>query len=82
MSSKWVTVTKAEEVTPDILEAAESIFDGWYADEARIDWTDLLDRLEGAEYVDLGGRLDLGDSMSSPAVLKIKAHIRAYREQG
>ena len=29
----------------DLLAAAESVYDGWYADAGRIDWEDFLDRL-------------------------------------
>lgn len=55
-----------------IMEAAESIHDGWYS-EGRIDWEDFLDRLE--RYADV----DLGNSMDSPLIRRIKAHIRKYR---
>lgn len=74
----WTTVTAAEDVTEEILNAAESIFDGWYADEPRIDWEDFLDRLEGIP-LDNGTRLDLGRDMMSPAIKAIQKHIRAYR---
>lgn len=79
MNDKWTTVTTADQVTPEILEAAENIYDGWWANEPRIDWQDFLDRLDGAPLND-GSRLNLGDDMASPAITKIKAHIRAYRK--
>lgn len=60
----------------ELMEAAESIFDGWYADRTRIDWDDFLYRLECATDV------DLGSNMMSPQIARIKAHVRAYRRMG
>lgn len=59
-----------------ILKAAEEIFDGWYAEQARIDWDDFLHRLE--QHTDI----DLGSNMMSPAIRKIQSHVRAYRKLG
>lgn len=67
------------DVTDEILDAAESIFDGWFADGVRIDWHDFLDRLERVTLED-GSGLDLGGDMLSPAILRIKRHIAAYRK--
>lgn len=75
--TRWTTAEAAEDVTPEILEAAESIVNGWYAD-GRVDWQDFIDRLDGTPLDD-GTRLNLGDTMTSPAIRKIKAHVRAYR---
>ncbi len=58
----------------EIMDAAESIFDGWFADSARIEWDDFLDRLERHTDTDLGGDMD------SPLIRKIKRHIGAYRK--
>lgn len=59
----------------EILTAAEEIYSGWYAD-TRVDWTDFLDRLEEQTEV------DLGTSMDSDLIRKIKRHIRAYANNG
>lgn len=75
---QYTTVVGADDVTEEILDAAESIFDGWYADEPRIDWEDFLDRLDGIP-LENGTRLDLTSDMMAPAVKAIKAHIRKYR---
>lgn len=75
----WVTVTEADQVTEEILTAAEEIFTGWYARTNRIDWPEFLDRLDGQDFASLGGMLDLGNSLDTPAITKIKAHITAYR---
>ncbi len=57
----------------ELLKAAEEIYGGWYAD-SRIDWEDFLYRLEKqTEY-------ELGNSMDSPLIRRIKAHIREYRK--
>lgn len=60
--------------TPEILEAAEKLYDGWYAQSERIDWGDFIDRLE--RYADV----DLGSDMLSPTIKAIQKHIRAYRK--
>lgn len=80
MNAKLTTIIAAEEVTPEILEVAESVYDGWYADRGRVDWTDFLERLEKMVTFDDGTRLDLGESLTSPAILKVKRHIDAYRK--
>lgn len=58
----------------ETLEAAESVHDGWYADATHIDWEAFLDRLESHADIDLGNSLD------SPLIRRIKKHIRAYRK--
>lgn len=74
----YTTIKAAGDVTPEILEAAEHIFDGWYAEESRVDWEDFLDRLDGIPLND-GTTLDIGADVLSPAIKAIKAHIRKYR---
>lgn len=58
----------------ELLTAAQEVHDGWYASDARIDWPDFIDRLE------LHADVDLGNSMTSPLIEKVKKHIRAYRK--
>lgn len=58
----------------ELFSAAESICDGWFPDDTRIDWDSFLDRLEA--WTDI----DLGDSMDSPLIRRIKSHIRSYRK--
>jgi hypothetical protein len=58
----------------ELMKAAEGVFDGWYADARRIDWEDFLDRLEAQTDVDLGKSLD------SPLIRRIKKHVTAYRK--
>lgn len=58
----------------ELLTEAEAIVDGWYA-EGRVDWGDFLDRLE--ERTDY----DLGDSLDSPLIRRVKKHVREYRSR-
>lgn len=70
-------ITKSHEVTEEIRQLFYDAVDGWYP-TGRIDWHDLLDRVDGAELKD-GTILDLGDSMVSPAIRAIKGYVRDYR---
>ncbi len=79
MTDQWTTVTEADQVTDEILTLAEGIYDGWYADAARIDWVDFIDRMEGRRLDD-NTKLDLGGDMASPAIRRIKKHINDYRK--
>lgn len=74
----WVEVLRAEDVTDEVLEAVDSIHDGWYS-SGRIDWQDFLERMEGVTVA--GGRIDLGNDTASPAIAAIKAHVRQLRKQ-
>lgn len=62
------TAADADRIRPDI----ETVFDGWFAGNGAIDWVDFLDRLENYGH-------DLGDSMLSPAVKRIRAIVRELR---
>lgn len=68
----------AEDVTPEILAAAEEVESGWFGDRP-IDWDDFIDRL-CAEY---GGddSFDI-DQYDNPAIRKIQRHIRQMRRMG
>lgn len=69
MSEREIKTAKdADEIREDV----ENVFDGWYADSYRIDWDDFLYRLEKRGY-------DLGESMLSPAISRIKAIVRELR---
>lgn len=69
------TVIEAKDVTEEDLQEVEDITDGWYAD-TRIDWDDVWDRMER------GSDLDLGPQLDSPAMRKMKAHVRKLRREG
>ena len=69
----WTVVQTAEQVTPKVLESVEDIFDGYFANEPKIDWHDFLQRLE-VRY-----ELDLGSSMTSEAIKEIKKYVKKLR---
>jgi hypothetical protein len=68
--------TAANEVTEEIIEEAYQIADGWYQGQ-RIEWDDLLDRLEGMEVN--GKELDLGTDTLSPFIVKLKREVNKRR---
>lgn len=76
----YTTVVEAEQVTDEILTMAEEIADGRYAD-GPVDRDDLIDRLERSGYLDDGTMLDLGGDADSPAIRKIKRHVREYQRE-
>ena len=51
----------------------ESVVAGWYPAGTRLDWHDLVDRVEAMSGV------DLGSDMLSPTIAAIKQHARALR---
>ena len=75
-TEEFSLMVEASDVTPEILEAAEEASE-WFADE-RMDWDEFLDRLDGCPLND-GSHLDVGPSTESPAINKIKKHIREVR---
>lgn len=78
-TDNYLTVTEKSDVTEEILDAAVEIYRGHHTNDGKnIRWGDLLDRLDGA-LLDNGQRLDLGNSLVSPAIKRIKAHVSAYR---
>jgi len=70
--TEYIKVEKAEDVTPQFLEVCEQVYDGFYANDDRIEWEGFLDRLERWGY-------DMGSSMESPAIKAIKKHIRKHK---
>lgn len=78
VNTDWKTLVTAEDVPQELLDRAVDVADSWYG-EGRIDWEDVLDRLDGHETED-GTRLDLGGNLNSAAIRKIKAHVRQVRK--
>jgi len=75
----WVICSASNEVTQEILEVAEEIYDGWFSDGERIDWEYFFDRIEGT-FLNDDTRLSLGNEYGLPSQEKIKRHIREYRK--
>jgi hypothetical protein len=67
---------RTAEDADSIREVIEGVFDGWYADSERIDWTEFLERVEGRSFT-----YDLGDQADSPAIRRIKAIVKELRKQ-
>lgn len=65
------------ELTQDILDAAESVVDGFYPPgDGNIDWIDFLERVEGYTGVCLGDQLD------APHIGRLQRYVRKYRNLG
>ncbi|NUT90899.1 MAG: hypothetical protein HOY78_02600 [Saccharothrix sp.] len=73
----YTTVTSADDVPQELLDHAVESADSRFGD-GPIDWNLLIDRLDGWEFPD-GLLADFGDDMDSPAIRKIKAHVRKVR---
>ncbi len=74
------TPCTAAEVTEEMVLLALDIADGFFTDR-RIDWDDLLYRLDGAELHD-GRRLCMPDQMTDPAIVALQRRVNAYRRAG
>lgn len=70
MSMEFIKVT---EMTPALAEIVEMVFDGYYADEPRIDWHGFLDRVENYGF-------DLGGDMNAPIIKAVKKQVTALRK--
>lgn len=65
-------IKQAEDVTPDCLQAAEEVFEGFFDNDGEpIDWYSFLDRLEAYGFS--------ATELDSPAVRKIQRHVRKFR---
>lgn len=79
MESKINTrVIAADDVTQEILDAAESVEEHFTGEP--INWEDFLNRIERIELSD-GSKIDMGESLDSPAIRKVKKHIRQIRRE-
>lgn len=78
ITPRWTEVILAEDVTEALLGYAVELTDSRYGD-GRIDWQDAISRLEGFEMPD-GLLADFGTDMGSPAIEKIKKHVRKVRK--
>ena len=69
---EYTTITTAEDCTEQFLDACADVYEGFFANEPRIDWEGFMDRLERYGY-------DMGSSMDSPAIKVIKKHIKSVK---
>lgn len=78
-----VEITEAADVTEEVLECAEDVYDGWFADRDHVDWDEFWDRLDGYTLKEHENReMDMGTETNSPAMRKIKRHIRRIAREG
>lgn len=72
------TPHSAEEITEEIVGLALAIADGWYQGQ-RIDWEELLWRLEGTELAD-GRTLYMPNGYLDPAIVTLKRKVNQARK--
>lgn len=67
----------AADVTPEVLDDAAEILDGWFSNDEWIDWEDFIDRLakRGSHSTP---PYDF-EEYDNPAVSKIKRHVRSLK---
>lgn len=75
----FIEILKTEDVTDEVITHAERIYDCYFANQAGIDWEHFFDVFERLVLED-GAEFDFGSFFESPAILKIKKHINAYRK--
>lgn len=72
----YTTIVETKDVTDEVLDLAESYAEGFYVNRGeRVDWNDLMDRLDGLELDDRT-RIDLGNEYDTPAWRKIQRETR------
>lgn len=69
----------ADDVTPDLIDAAVSVVDTHYT-EGRVDWEDVWDKLEYVTLPD-GSDIDLGGKLDSPALSEVKRAVTKRRKE-
>jgi hypothetical protein len=72
----FTPITTLDDFTDALVQAIETVYEGYYADEPRIDWHRFLERVETYALV------DLGSSMDSPVVKHIKKLVKGLRTAG
>lgn len=75
-------VTEAAHVTEEILNLADDYADMSADDRGRIDWEDLVDRLDGLQPDATLWAIDMGNESDSPAIRAIQREIRKRRREG
>jgi isocitrate dehydrogenase len=75
MTEVFTPIVTLDDFTDELIRVIETVYEGYYADEPRIDWYKFLERVETYALV------DLGSSMDSPVVKHIKKLVRGLRAQ-
>ena len=76
---EYYPLNAADDVTDEIMEMAWDKVEGWYMD-APVDWEDVWDRMDGSR-LDNGKRLDMGGSLDTPAMKKIKREMQKRKRE-
>lgn len=76
----YAYIVEESDLTEEILRAAEDVHDAYFADDKRVDWEDLWDRLDGYRLDD-NTRLDLPDQLDSPVFTALKKHLKQHRRE-
>lgn len=77
----YVQPETAGEVSEEMLTLAEETFTDWFDTGEPVDWAEFIDRMLSYGYLSDGTRLEF-DTYDSPAIRKIKRHVREYRNLG
>lgn len=76
----YTYIVQESDLTEEILRAAEDVHDGYFADERRVDWEELWDRLDGY-YLEDQSRIDLPSDLESPVFAALKKHLKHHRRE-
>ena len=74
MTDTYRDIKALGDITEDVRDTIETIFDGYYSDEPRIDWYAFLDRVERM------GLYNFGSDMDSPVVKEVKKIVKKLRK--
>jgi len=74
MTDTYRPIRTVEDITEDVVSVIETVYDGYYADEPRIDWYRFLERVETM------GFYDLGSDMDSVVVKRVKKIVKGLKQ--
>lgn len=73
MSTPYRDINNVGDITADVVSAIETVYDGYYTDELRIDWFTFLDRVERLALVNFGSQMD------TAVVKQVKKIVKGLR---
>lgn len=73
MSETFRDILAPSDITDDVRDVIETVFDGYYADEPRINWHEFLDRVERYALVNFGSDMD------TPVIKAVKKIVKQLR---
>jgi len=81
ITKTYQEIITADDVTDEILADCVSIEEGFYGNDARIDWQDFFDRRLDGMSLNNGNYICLGNEYNTPAMRKIKNYINKIRRE-